>query len=78
MNRDEHSSKPILSQSDRVQALTAREWIYEYDQTGKVWRSALGIPPAGSSYITVPDDFNPKFKTTKPGKATVPRIRVQL
>jgi len=49
----------------RVQALTAREWVYEYDH-GKVWPSAWGIPPKG--YIAVPDDFDPKFIDVKKPK----------
>ncbi len=59
-------NKPSEYVAGRVQALTAREWVYEYDH-GKVWPSAWGLPPDG--YIAVPDDFDPKFKTSNSGKA---------
>jgi len=58
----------------RVQALTAREWVYEYDH-GKVWPSSWGLPREG--YIAVPDDFDPKFINVKKPKDKA-RVRFQL
>jgi len=60
----------------RVQRLTAREWVYEYDH-GKVWPSAWGLPQEG--YIAVPDDFDPMFKTPNSGRAKAkPRVSFRL
>jgi len=62
--------------SGRVQALTAREWVYEYDH-GKVWPSAWGLPLEG--YIAVPDDFDPKFKPSNSGKVKAKaRVRIRI
>ena len=58
----------------RVEAQTAREWVYEYDH-GKVWPSAWGPPPEG--YIAVPDDFDPKFINAKKPKDKA-RVRLRL
>ena len=60
----------------RVEAQTAREWVYEYDH-GKVWPSAWGLPPKG--YISVPNDFDPKFKTSNSGKVKAKaRVRIRI
>lgn len=58
----------------RVQRLTAREWVYEYDH-GKVWPSAWGPPREG--YIAVSDDFDPMFIDVKKPKAK-PRVSFRL
>ena len=63
-------NKPSEYVTGRVEALTAREWVYEYDH-GKVWPSVWGPPREG--YIAVPDDFDPKFIDVKKPKAK-PRV----
>ena len=52
----------LFHSPSRVKAQTTREWAYEFSQGGKVWPATWGDPPEG--YILVPDDFDPKFKTT--------------
>ena len=79
LEQENYTTSPGIADeyvTGRVEALTAREWVYEYDH-GKVWPSAWGLPREG--YIAVPDDFDPKFKTPNSGKVKAkPRVRIQL
>ncbi len=77
MTNHENPSEPIISRPARVQAQTTREWVYEYSHGGKVWPATWGDPPEG--YISVPDDFDPKFKTSNSGKVKAKaRVRIRI
>ena len=77
MTNHENPTEPITIRPGRVQAQTTREWVYEYSHGGKVWPAIWGDPPEG--YISVPDDFDPKFKTSNSGKVkTKARVRIRI
>jgi len=70
-------NKPSEYVTGRVQAQTTREWVYEYSYGGKVWPAIWGDPPEG--YISVPGDFDPKFKTSNCGKVKAKaRVRIRI
>ena len=65
---------PQPSGNSRLQAQTAQEWVYEFSLGEAVWPAAWGDPSAG--YISMPSDFNPKFKPAAARKVKK-RIRVR-
>ena len=75
MTNHEYSAQRIISRPSRVKAQTTREWVYEYSQGEKVWPAVWGNPPEG--YISVPDDFDPKFIDAKKPKVK-PRVSFQI
>ena len=77
MTNHEYSAEQVNSRPGRVQAQTTREWVYEYSYGGKVWPAIWGDPPEG--YRSVPDDFDPKFKTSNSGEVkTKARVRIRI
>ena len=77
MLNHEPSADQIITRPGRVQAQTTREWVYEYSYGGKVWPATWGGPPEG--YILVPNDFDPKFKTSNSGKVKAKaRVRIWI
>ena len=66
----------IIKPAHRVQAQTAREWMYEYIHGEPVWPSAWRSIPDGS-YILVPDDFDPDLKA-EPNVQSQLRVRVRI
>lgn len=77
MTNHEHTADQTISRPSRVKAQTTREWAYEYSQGEKVWPAVWGDPPEG--YISVPDDFDPMFKTSPSGKVKAKaRVRIRL
>ncbi len=77
MTNHETPSEQIRTRPARVQAQTTREWVYEYSYGGKVWPAIWGDPPEG--YSSVPDDFDPKFKTSNGGAVKAKaRVRIRI
>jgi len=77
MTNHENPTEPITIRPGRVQAQTTREWVYEYSYGGKVWPAIWGDPHEG--YSSVPDDFDPKFKTSNSGKVKAKaRVRIWI